>query len=98
MVRYLGSMNDSYIRLYNEHGDSQEAQIIGAFKNQKGYYIVLRVEEDGSEENVMYRVEKREDGSEYIQVIVDREEWDAAYKSWMDLTYESMRLEKAREI
>ena len=92
MVHYIGDLEETMLEITDGEGNKQLAPIIGMFKNDNGYYVVLKVEENGKEEFVMYKVLKKEDGTEYIQIIVDRAEWEAAYESWIQLNRESMKL------
>lgn len=98
MVKYFGELPEKIIRLTDKEGNYQDIELVGAFKNDKGYYIVVNVEEDGKQEYAMYRVCKNDDQTEYIQVITDREEWDLAYKSWVALTNQAKRMERINEI
>lgn len=98
MVNYMGKIEDSGIQLSDKNGETQTVPLVGAFKVDGKYYVVVRAEEDGKEENIMYRVEKRADGTEYIQIITDREEWETAYDAWVQLTYEAMRVENDKKV
>lgn len=92
MVHYLGDLEENMLEISNEKGDSQVVPIVGMFKNDNGYYIVLQVTENDKEEYVMYKVIKRADGSgEYIQVITDQKEWNDANESWNDLNIASIK-------
>ena len=92
MVYYLGDLEENMLEISDGKGNTQVVPIVGMFKNDNGYYVVLKVEEKGKEEFVMYEVCKKEDGTEYIQIITDKDKWDAAYKSWLDLNKEAMKL------
>ena len=92
MVHYLGDLEENMLEIDDGHGNKQVVPIVGMFKNDNGYYIVIKVEDNGKEEFVMYEVIKKEDGTECIQIITEKAKWDAAYESWMALNREALKL------
>ena len=90
MVHYLGDLNENMLEIKDNKGNSQVVPIVGMFKNELGYYVVIRVMENQKEEYVMYKVLKKASGEEYIQVITDKNEWTTAYNSWISLNVEAM--------
>lgn len=96
MVHYLGDLENNMLELSDGKGNTQIAPIVGMFKNDNGYYVVLKVEELGKEEFVMYKVLKKEDGTEYIQMITDKNEWEEAYKSWISLNHLALKNNEVR--
>lgn len=80
----VSEMQDNHLQLIDEEGLVMEVPIVGAFKVDGKYYVVVFIEphekaQDG--ELVMFRIEKEGD-KEYIQIITDRSEWDIASSTW----------------
>lgn len=85
MSKFLGLLAQNELEIADDNGNTQRVPLVGAFKNKRGYYVVVLAEEHGKSEFVMYKVLKRQDDTEYIQIITDVVEWEEAYQTWIDI-------------
>jgi len=83
----VSEMMDNSIQLHDEEGVVIDLPIIGMFTVNKKYYVVVFVKGDEKKpdgEQLMLRVE-REDDREYVQMIIDRDEWETAISTWQKI-------------
>ena len=87
---FVNEMSDNNLQLYDEEGAVVELPIIGMFKVEEKYYMVVYIKPDNEDDEnkgelVMLRVERDEE-REYVQMITDKEEWSIAVEAWQKIS------------